>query len=422
MLGRDIFAYTLAAIKRRKVRKGLAILGVAIGIAAIISLISLSQGFKNVVTVQFETGFASDTLIVTTGSLDFLDTESDFELFVNDTEIIDQIDNVSLSAAIIQRTCYIKLGGEEFLLNLIGVDFAKYATLFSNTFIAESGAIPSEPSNETVVIGTRVNDPWKNGTLLSDIQDSINITWTKRSGFEVENKTYTGTITAILNEIGGTSIGGPVDIGVYIPISQAQDFFETDECNTILVKLENSDEETIASTSKSIEDAYGGQIQVVTQKAILNAISDIVSTIELFLLAISAISLLVAGVGIMNIMLTSLMERTREIGILKSLGMKKRTVLAIFLTESFMIGLLGALAGIVSGWVLAISIDRLGLLRELASGTQETFIGEISISPVVYPELLIGALIFGLTISVIFGLYPAWRAAKLNPVEALRRE
>ena len=114
-------------------------------------------------------------------------------------------------------------------------------------------------------------------------------------------------------------------------------------------------------------------------------------------------------------MIVSLIERTREIGILKALGMKSRTVLTIFLGESVIIGLIGALVGIALGWVLANVVARL-----LATGV---FGGNgFKVTPLLTPEVFLGALVFGIGISVIFALYPAWRASKLKPVEALRYE
>jgi len=124
----------------------------------------------------------------------------------------------------------------------------------------------------------------------------------------------------------------------------------------------------------------------------------------------------------MNTMLTSLMERVREIGILKALGMQKRTVLTVFLNEALIIGLLGSTFGIITGSVLALSIDQLGLLENFTTGTYNTVLSEISIKPVFDPFLFIYAFIFGILISVFFGLYPAWRAARMDPVEALRHE
>ena len=110
----------------------------------------------------------------------------------------------------------------------------------------------------------------------------------------------------------------------------------------IIVQLKNSDNATITNVSKAITDHFGGQVSVISSTAVLSLLSTIFSTIQLFLGGIAAISLLVAGIGIMNIMIVSLIERTREIGILKALGMKSRTVLTIFLGESVIIGLIGA--------------------------------------------------------------------------------
>jgi putative ABC transport system permease protein len=125
----------------------------------------------------------------------------------------------------------------------------------------------------------------------------------------------------------------------------------------------------------------------------------------------------------MNIMIVSLMERTREIGILKALGMKSRTVLFVFLSESVIIGLIGAAIGIASGWglanVVAIAFHGGGgtFMRNQAAGT-----GGMTITPVLTPTVFLGALVFGVGVSVVFALYPAWRASKLKPVEALRYE
>ena len=125
----------------------------------------------------------------------------------------------------------------------------------------------------------------------------------------------------------------------------------------------------------------------------------------------------------MNIMIVSLMERTREIGILKALGMKNRTVLSIFLSESVIIGVLGAVMGIASGWGLANVVARVfsggGFTRP---GNQAAATGGMTITPVLTPTVILGAFAFGILVSVIFALYPAWRASKLKPVEALRYE
>jgi putative ABC transport system permease protein len=197
------------------------------------------------------------------------------------------------------------------------------------------------------------------------------------------------------------------------------------------VKLINSDNATIDRVSKAITKSpeFNGQVSVISSTYVLSLLSSIFSIIQLFLAGIAAISLLVAGIGIMNIMIVSLIERTREIGILKALGMKSRTVLSIFLGESVIIGLIGAVIGIATGWILAnivAIVFRSGGLFAGVGGNQAATGGGgafgMAITPVLTPTVLIGALAFGIGVSVIFALYPAWRASKLKPVEALRYE
>jgi len=426
----EIFSYSFTAIKLRKLRAGLTTLGVVIGIAAIVALLSITQGLQNTITVQLQKGFATDTLIVSTGrGFGFGEvgaTDSDFKLLVNDTQTIDEIENVEMSMAIIQKVGYVKSGERVGTTTIVGVDFAKYANTYGSTFVAESGDVPLNPENETVVVGKRVSDPWKNGTLLCDVNDTVEIIWTNATARPLKNETYTGHVTAVLKEVGGFGFGGPSDSSVYIPISQAQSFFGTDECSQIIVKLVNSDKATIDSVSEAITDAFSGEVSVMSSTAVLNTLSSVFSIIQLFLAGIAAISLLVAGIGIMNIMIVSLMERTREIGILKALGMKGRTVLLIFLSESVIIGLLGAVIGIASGWglanVVAIAFSGGGGIGLRNQASQAGGFGGMTITPVLTPTVLLGALAFGLIVSVIFALYPAWRASKLKPVEALRYE
>jgi putative ABC transport system permease protein len=148
--------------------------------------------------------------------------------------------------------------------------------------------------------------------------------------------------------------------------------------------------------------------------------------VSLVLVGIAAISLLVAGIGIMNIMIVSLIERTREIGILKALGMKSRTVLLIFLSESVIIGVIGGAIGIGLGWVLANVVAVLfsggGPFGGVGGGQGAGAGAAMNITPVLTPVVILGAFGFGIGVSVIFALYPAWRASKLKPVEALRYE
>jgi putative ABC transport system permease protein len=400
---------------------------VVIGIAAIVALLSISQGLQNTITAQLQKGFATDTIIVAPGGGGvFGGANFGFTLLVNDTETIDGIENVSTSVAIIQKTGYAKLGDRVAIVSIVGVDIAKYSEIYSSTFVAESGQITPVLENETIIVGKRVVDPWLNGTVFASVNDPVDVIWPNATARPQRNETLSGHITAVLNEIGGFGMGGPSDYAVYIPISRAESFFGTDECNTIIVKLTKDDDVTVRSVSKAIREAFNNEVSAISATAVLSILSTVFSTLELFLGGIAAISLLVAGIGIMNIMIVSLMERTREIGILKALGMKSRTVLLVFLSESVIIGLIGAVIGIASGWALANIVALIfsgGGRATIGFGNQAaTTTGTMAITPVLTPTVTILALAFGVGVSIIFAIYPAWRASKLKPVEALRYE
>jgi putative ABC transport system permease protein len=431
----DVFSYSFSAIKLRKLRAALTTLGIVIGIAAIVALLSITQGLQTTITSQLERGLAADTLIVVPGSSALgggagegggfgggggigAGSSSSAPLYINYTDQIDALSpDIVTSLAVIQKSGYIQNGSGIIrqVNTIVGVNFSQYANAYSTTFVAASGSIPLNPSDNEIVVGARVSDPRLNGTVFVQANDDVNIIWTNNTIVPFVNETYMAHVSAVLDRIGGFGLGGPSDTGIYVPLSQAEKFFGTDQANEIIVKLKSSDVATVNSTSKAIVNYFGNQVSVISATAVQSLLSTIFSTISLFLGGIAAISLLVAGIGIMNIMIVSLIERTREIGILKALGMKSGTVLYIFLTESVIIGLIGAIIGIISGWILA-NVVALFLGRGGLIGSA------LTITPILTPEVLLGALAFGVGISVIFALYPAWRASKLKPVDALRYE
>ena len=430
----DIFSYSFSAIKLRKLRAALTTLGIVIGIAAIVALLSITQGLQATITTQLSQGLSADTLIVTpgtssgfgggggggfSGSFGGGSDNSGFQLYVNYTDEINALsDDIESSAAVISRGGYVQTDNLNRSVTIYGVDYAAYGAIYSNTFVTQDGSIPSNPAENDTIVGTRVNQPGQNGTIFFNPGDRINITWTNATTLPPVNETYIADVQGVLGKIGGFGLGGPSDTGVYIPIEKAMTFFNTSSADMIIVKLKGSDNATITNVSKAITDYFSNQVSVISSTAVLSLLTSIFSTIQLFLGGIAAISLLVAGIGIMNIMIVSLIERTREIGILKALGMKSRTVLTIFLGESIIIGVMGAVIGIGLGWALAnVTATVLGNGGFIGGGS-----AAFAIVPLLTPDVLVGAFGFGVGVSVIFALYPAWRASKLKPVDALRYE
>ncbi|MCL1969894.1 MAG: ABC transporter permease [Candidatus Bathyarchaeota archaeon] len=427
MKATDVFGYSFNAIKLRKLRAVLTILGVVIGITAIVALLSITQGLQIGLSDQLNQGLSANSLMVIPGSNDDSDqggagfgmgfgssaSSSGFNIYLNQTSEIENLSpNIASVIAIIQRSGRVQLDNVNRSVTIYGVDYGLYSQTY-DSFTAEYGTIPtSNPRNDTIVLGSRVSDPRQNGTQLFVPDNEVTLLWLNATTLPPVYENYTAQVSGILGSTGVViSFGGPSDSSVYIPLSTAASFFDTDTCDMLIVTLANSDNVTVTEVSNLITKYFSGQVTVIPPSAVQSILENVISTIQLFLVGIAAISLLVAGVSIMNIMIVSLIERTREIGILKALGMKSRTVLMIFLGESVIIGFMGAILGIACGWILANAITWL-----LSIGNA------FNITPVLTPIVMLGALSFGIGISVIFSLYPAWRASKLKPVDALRHE
>ena len=229
----DIFGYAFSAIKLRKLRAALTTLGVIIGIAAIVALLSITQGLQATLTGQLNQGLSANTLIVTPGTGGALagassggggggfggggsggaalgggtSSNSGFNLYVNYTSEIDALSpDITSSLAIISRTGYIQTGTLNRTVTIYGVDFNQYSQLYGTTFLAASGTIPTSPAETSAVVGTRVNQPGQNGTIFFGAGDSINIIWANATVLPPVNETYTSNVAGVLGKIGGFGI------------------------------------------------------------------------------------------------------------------------------------------------------------------------------------------------------------------------
>ncbi len=308
------------------------------------------------------------------------------------------------------------------------VNFTQFAQVFPDRFIFEDGEPPEEYRNDTIVIGYKVNYQTENNTVPFATADD-NVTVTIRTleaqpfpHYELWN--YTFSVAGTLQKRGTPGITN-FDYWVFIPLETAREMFDSQESDLIFVKIFDPEEsERIADEIESIFPPF--KVTILVPLTFIRQVDRILTVVQLFLMAVASVSLLVAGIGIMNIMTVSVMERIREIGILKAIGAKSRTVLSIFLMEAVLVGAIGGLIGIVTGYglsyLLAYGLSEFVQPEQQNTGFQVAEPQRMTINPIFTPEWTVAAFIFAVVVCIIFGLYPARKAAKLDPVEALRYE
>ncbi len=205
----DIFGFSFNAIRLRKLKAALTTLGVVIGIAAIVALLSITQGLQTSLTSQLNDGLSADTLVLTAGGgalggisgppspnqgfgggASTSSGDSGFALYLNDTEIISSLStDIETVTPVISRSGYIVSENLNGSVTLYGVDFETYPEVYSSTFVAKDGSIPNNPDNNEVVIGAHVNDPGDNGTIYFNTGDHINVSWTNSTTYPLTNET-----------------------------------------------------------------------------------------------------------------------------------------------------------------------------------------------------------------------------------------
>jgi ABC-type antimicrobial peptide transport system permease subunit len=216
----------------------------------------------------------------------------------------------------------------------------------------------------------------------------------------------------------GTALFSNIDDTVYVSLQAGQILSKSPYFSGIYVVVDNTDD--VATVQNTITTYYSNNVRVISPGQILSSIQAITGQLTVFLGSIGAVSLFVATVGIVNTMYVSVMERTREIGILKAIGYKPKQIMGMFLSEAALTGLIGAFTGLALGYALSF------LMGGLLAGSTFRFGpgggGGTTIQPVFSPELIIFSLVFPVILATLAGLYPAWRASRMNAVVALKYE
>ncbi len=390
----ELLRLALSRLRTSRLRAALTMLGVVIGVASVVALVGVGQGTTANITTRLA-GLGTNLLTISpTGR------SSTSPLTLEDAAAISHVDGVAAVAPELQTSTSIVAGTKSTTTSVIGTS-AAYAHV--RAYDVWQGAFLTDA---TVDQGLRV--AVLGATTSADLGlDATSI------GSTIQVGGLPFTVIGILQPKGGSGFQNPDD-QVLVPLAAVSKYFvASDSIRTIGVSVSTDDQMTAATTAITalLRDRHhlaatdAADFQIFNQTQLLDAASSISATLTLLLGGIASISLIVGGIGIMNIMLVSVRERTREIGIRKAVGARGRDILAQFLIEALTLSLLGGLIGIVLG--LAVS----ALIGQLAGwGFQFN------------PTTVAAAVLFSLAVGVVFGVWPARQAARLDPINALRYE
>jgi putative ABC transport system permease protein len=413
-----------------KLRTWLTVIGIVIGVSAVVAIISIGEGMQQSVTSRL-TGLGADIITIspggggaTAGFREFGGFEgggqggpSSVNLTEKDIQALIPVQNIAAIEGEVTGNGEAYYLGEKARVSVKGVDATEWKVITTSQL--QIGRFLTESDYNAVVIGSRI----ANSTFKQPLAINRMIT--------IENKTF--KIVGILKASGG--FGGD-DRNVIMPIKAARDTLDLDpnNFNSISIKASSNDAvDQVVSDADSkltllhhVTNPNRKGYSITSAASVQETLSSITSTITLFLGGIAAISLLVGGIGIANSMFTSVLEKTREIGIMKAIGAKNGDILTIFVLSSAMIGAVGGVIGIALGVVASSLMSALtsgiSITGSAGGGLDGLGGGAGGITTAISPQLLIGALLLAMAIGVISGIIPSYRASKLKPVDALRYE
>jgi putative ABC transport system permease protein len=385
--GLQTIRMALKSIKGNKVRAFLTMLGIIIGVSSVIVMVAIGQGSTKEVQDQIGS-LGTNVLTVSV-------TGSDVTFKEDDVRQIQDVSGVEAIAPTISGRVTVKNGQTNAQVSMIGTTSSyldvRDLQLQSGRFIAD---LDNDNHSKIAVLGSDT------AQTLFGFGDPVG------ESVKVNGTSY--KVVGVLESV-GSSLGTSGDSTIIVPLSTGQRLASTTEIGSLYVKVENED--MINFTSRRIEQTMytivgdADSYSVSSQEDLMETATSVNETMTLMLGGSAAISLIVGGIGIMNIMLVSVSERTKEIGIRKAIGAKRRNILLQFLIESMVLSSLGGIIGVGIGIVSA-------QIFTLTTGTTIAYS---------LPVILV-SFVFSLLVGVVFGVFPANKASKLDPIQALRYE
>ncbi len=398
----------LQSLAANKMRSGLTILGIVIGVGAVIAMIAIGRGAENTITGSIQ-GIGTNLVFVFRGGSE--DVRNPQHITLGDASAIADpflAPSVSGVAPILQGSAKVAFAGESSVTQVSGIT-PDYSAV-RNYNVSEGEFIGQEHilgQASVVLLGTDVADKLF-GRTAGLVGETVRI----------EGQPF--RVIGILESRGGSGFSNEDD-QIMVPLTTAQTRLlrrsTRDRVDMLMVQAVSAQAvpqatEEIAQILRTRHRTEIGadDFTILTQQDFLDTAQTITGVLTIFLGGIAAISLLVGGIGIMNITLVSVTERTREIGLRKALGARKLDIMIQFLAESSVLSLIGGLLGIGLGWTISFSVGRIAAASNA------------DITPAIGIDIILLATLFSTAVGLFFGIYPANRAANLEPVEALRYE
>jgi putative ABC transport system permease protein len=390
-----------------KLRSFLTILGVVIGVASVITLMSIGRGAEAQILTNIQS-LGSNLVTIRPGAFTFGGVRGGMSqtLTLEDAEAIaQQVPNISAIAPTYSSSLQLVVGSQNTNSQVVGTT-PEYLTI----------------NNLTVAQGSFFSyDEYQNGTKVAVLGSTVAETLFPNGGAIGEQIRMGSIIVRVIGVLESKGVSfGSADDAAFIPLTVMQQTVaqpRTAQGNKIVstITLSVTDETftqtvidnitSLLRTRHHLATSADDDFNIMSVQEIAQTLSETIGTMTLLLGAIAAISLLVGGIGVMNIMLVSVLERTREIGIRKALGAMDSDIWSQFLIEAAFLTFVGGIIGVIFGWIVAMVINRLNVM-----------------TTVVTPDVVILAVAVSVGIGLFFGFYPAWNASRLNPIEALRSE
>lgn len=392
---KEYLKLAITSIKHRKLRTSLTILGIIIGVAAIISLVSVSQGLQYSIEEQFQKMGANRIYLAPKGAFG----QSTQGLTKRDIEVIESIPEVEwTNAYIIFYDRKVEFSRQEKKTTVIGIPTKDFDKKWADMDISVAeGKMFSGGEIGKAIIGYKVSTE-----MFDPLEVHVN------NKIDINDKKF--TVYGVLEEIGSSED----DNQIIIPEDDARDLFNLkDTVHYAEIKIkQGKDINGIADKIKKKlkRERNDENFELFTPEQILKQMQTVLGIIQVVLVGIAAISIVVGAIGITNSMYTNVLERTKEIGIMKSIGAKNENILSIFLIESGLQGLFGGILGIILGIGIGKLVEYIAKISGFAM-----------LKVPINPFILIGGLLFAVIVGLVSGYLPARQAAKLKPVDALRK-